>query len=119
MLFRSVPSRTIFTTNFRGGPDCRPLLRAENRKWHAKKSNATPTKFICEGEDRDGTDLDDWLIAEHELLGEQDRPDTPDGPSIPLPGERTASEPASSAGAEDRGSKPRCRGTAAEDRSSN
>lgn len=48
----------------------------------------------------DGTDVKDWLVAERELLGEQDRREIPESSSVPLSARR-ATERATTTDAEE------------------
>jgi hypothetical protein len=65
----------------------------------------------------DGTDLDDWLVAERELFAEQDRTDGAEGPSVPLYA-RSSSTPAGTDSEYEESRKPRSRAASAGDRSS-
>jgi Protein of unknown function (DUF2934) len=67
----------------------------------------------------DGMDLEDWLVAERELIGEPEQSDVPEGPNVPLYSHRSSFDTSMSADPEDAGKfKPRGRSAAAGDRSS-
>ena len=66
----------------------------------------------------DGTEVEDWLVAERELLEEQDRPEIPESSSVPWSARR-AMERATTTDAEDaRTVRARGKSASAGDRSS-